>query len=57
MQSEYDGLIVQGTWELVDLSPGRKAIKSKWVYNIKYDKDNNVDCYKARLVAKDFIQV
>lgn len=54
MQSEYDGLLAQGTWELVDLLPGRKAIKSKWGYDVKYDKDGNVDCYKARLVAKDF---
>ncbi|PSR81443.1 hypothetical protein PHLCEN_2v6371 [Hermanssonia centrifuga] len=40
-----------GTWELVDLPEGQKAIKCKWVYTIKAD-----GCYKARLVAKGFSQ-
>lgn len=57
MQAEYDGLREQGTWELVDLPPGRKAIKSKWVYKLKLDKNGDVERYKARLVAKGFEQV
>jgi hypothetical protein len=30
LQSEYDSLIKNGTWEVVDLPKGRKAIGSKW---------------------------
>lgn len=54
MQSEYNELLAQGTWKLVDLPSSRKAIKSKWVYNVKYNKDGNMNRYKARLVAKGF---
>ncbi|GKC62376.1 ribonuclease H-like domain-containing protein, partial [Tanacetum coccineum] len=37
---EIDALLRKGTWELVDLPKGRKAIGSKWIY-------------KARLVAQE----
>ncbi|GJR11781.1 ribonuclease H-like domain-containing protein [Tanacetum coccineum] len=40
---EIDALLRKGTWELVDLPKGRKAIGSKWIY-------------KARLVAQGFGQ-
>ena len=32
-QYEMDALTKNGTWELVDLLPYRKAVKSKWVLN------------------------
>ena len=43
MQAEFDGLIGQGAWELVDLPPGNKAIKSKWVYKCKLNKNSGID--------------
>jgi hypothetical protein len=45
-----------GTWELVQLPAGRKAIGSKWVFKIKRNADGSVDCYKACLVAQGFSQ-
>jgi hypothetical protein len=45
-----------GTWELVKLLPGCKAIGSKWVFKDKCNPDSTVERYKARLVAKGFIQ-
>jgi hypothetical protein len=36
-EEEIAQLIAMGTWELVTLPRGRKAIKSKWVYRIKTD--------------------
>lgn len=57
MQAEYNGLLEQHTWELVDLPPGRKAIKSKWVYVRKRDSNGDIERYKARLVAKGFEQI
>ena len=56
MQIEYDAIMKNGTWSLVDLPVGKKAIGTKWVYKLKCKPDGNVDCYKARLVAKGYAQ-
>lgn len=52
IKSELDSLIENKTWIAASLPAGRKAIKSKWVFNTKRDKDGNILKYKARLVAK-----
>jgi hypothetical protein len=49
---KMDALSKNDTWELVDLPPGRKAIKSKWVFKLKIDGR-----FRARLVAKGFTQI
>ena len=36
LQKEYDALIKNGTWRLVDPPIGIKPIRCKWVYKIKY---------------------
>ncbi|GJY68778.1 ribonuclease H-like domain-containing protein, partial [Tanacetum coccineum] len=56
MNNEMQAFYENGTWELVDLSIGRKAIGSKWVYRIKYMSSEEIERYKARLVAKGFNQ-
>jgi hypothetical protein len=53
---EYQSLMDNHTWDVVDLPPGRKAVKSKWVFKIKENPDGTVDRYKAHLVAKGFAQ-
>jgi hypothetical protein len=45
-----------GTWELVKLPAGQKAIGSKWVFKIKCNADGSIMCYKACLVAQGFSQ-
>ena len=57
MEDEYLALMRNGTWSLVDLPLGRKAIGCKWVYKVKENPDGTVNKYKARLVAKGFHQV
>lgn len=52
MVAEYNMLIKNQTWELVDIPRNRHPIKSKWVFNIKRDKNGAPVRYKARLVAK-----
>src|SRR5258708_35430909 len=47
-----DALLKNDTWELVNLPPGCKAIKSKWVFKLKADGR-----FHARLVAKGFTQI
>ena len=51
-QYEIDALSKNDTWDLVDLPPGCKAVKSKWVFKLKTDGR-----YCACLVAKGFTQI
>ncbi|GJS43065.1 ribonuclease H-like domain-containing protein [Tanacetum coccineum] len=43
MLEEMNALLRNGTWELVDLPEGRKAIGSKWIYKIKFRCLLNID--------------
>lgn len=56
-QEEIDQLHAQGTWELVDLPPGRKAIGNRWVFTKKFDVSGALDRFKGRLVAQGFSQI
>jgi hypothetical protein len=56
MQKEYDALIKNGTWKLVDPPFGTKPIGYKWVFKNKYILDGSLDKHKARLVEKGFAQ-
>lgn len=56
MQAEYNALLSNNTWTLVELPSNRKAIGCKWVYHIKENYDGFINKYKARLVAKGFHQ-
>jgi hypothetical protein len=64
MQREYDSIIKNKTYILVNLLKGRKAIKDKWIFNVKIIKSNELNgpefksqiILKNRWVAKDFLQ-
>ncbi|CAI7832871.1 unnamed protein product [Closterium sp. NIES-54] len=56
MESELKNIEENGTWELVELPEGRKAITSKWLFKIKSDADSKIEHYKSRLVAKGYQQ-
>jgi hypothetical protein len=56
IESEYDSLMAKGTWEVVDLPPGRKALTLKWVLKKKIASDGKVARFKARLCARGFQQ-
>ena len=56
MLAEFNWHLENGTWEVVELSDGQKAIGSKWVYKKKYNADGTLERYKARVVAKGFNQ-
>ena len=57
IQTEYDSLMENGTWKIVDLPPGRKALTTKWVLKKKLGPDGEILKYKARMVARGFQQV
>ncbi|MCO5601484.1 hypothetical protein L7F22_055605 [Adiantum nelumboides] len=56
MQSEYNLIVENETWDLVELPPGKNALPCKWVYKKKYTSEDPKPKYKARLVAKGFKQ-
>jgi hypothetical protein len=56
MMEEMDSIEENGTWSLVDLPPGRKPIKVKWVFKVKRDEHGAVSKHKAHLVVKDYVQ-
>jgi hypothetical protein len=56
MMEEMDSIEENGTWSLVDLPPGRKPIKVKWVFKVKRDEHGAVSKHKAHLVVKDYMQ-
>lgn len=53
---EIQALVENGTFELVQLPPGRKAIGSRWVFKVKRNADGSIERYKGRLVAQGFSQ-
>ena len=57
MQTEYDSLVENNTWTLVDKPKNKKVLPGKWVYKVKYGPNGQVDKFKARYVAKGFAQV
>lgn len=57
MKEEWDRLNNLGTFKLVNLPPGRKAIGCRWVYKIKKNEKGETTRLKSRLVAQGFSQV
>jgi len=51
MKEELEALLKAHTWDLVDLPPGKSAIGSRYVYEIKTRANGEIERYKACLVA------
>jgi hypothetical protein len=47
MQAQVNKLEAIPTWELVKRPTGAKVLLGKWVYNVKYNLDNNVKDFQA----------
>ena len=56
IKTEFDSILKNQTWELVNLPLGAKPIGYKWIFKRKYFPDGSIEKYKARLVAKGFSQ-
>jgi len=50
MFKEIQALDVNNTWKLTTLPLGKKSLGCKWIYKIKYNYDETVEKFKARLV-------
>jgi Reverse transcriptase (RNA-dependent DNA polymerase) len=56
IKEEYDSLMKNGAWELVEAPPGRNIVTCKWVFKAKRDAEGRIVRFKARLVARGFTQ-
>ena len=52
MEIEYNSLINNKTWNIVDRPAAKNVIGCRWVFVIKRKPDGSIDKYKARLVAQ-----
>lgn len=57
MQCEPDALKSNKTWIITHLPKGEKSVGCKWIYKVKFKVDGTIKRYKARLVAKEYIQI
>eukprot|EP01018_Ginkgo_biloba_P000332 Gb_04745 [translate_table: standard] len=56
MEAEFDALVRNDTWTLMELPLDKDVIGTKWIYKTKYKSDGSIDKHKARLVAKGYAQ-
>lgn len=56
MEDEYNALIKNNMWDLVPYSDSMNVVGNKWVFKLKLNPDDTIQRYKARLVAKSFLQ-
>jgi hypothetical protein len=43
MQSEFDALLANNTWELVPRPPGAHVVSGKWIFRHKFREDGSFD--------------
>ena len=56
MEVEMNSMNTNDVWDLEEIPNGARTVGCKWVYKKKCDSKENVERYKARLVAICFTQ-
>lgn len=56
IQDELNSHQINGTWKLIPRLTAIKPIDSKWMFKKLHNDDGHVCRYKARLVARGFLQ-
>ncbi|UYV69328.1 hypothetical protein LAZ67_6003255, partial [Cordylochernes scorpioides] len=57
MLEEIQNMYSHQVWELIPRPVNAKVVKSKWVFKISKDQENENKTYKARLVAMGYNQI
>jgi hypothetical protein len=57
MMEEYNSIMKNDVWEVVPRPKGKSVVTSKWLYKLKHVADGSIEKYKARFVARGFLQV
>lgn len=56
MQEEFNSLMKNNVWKIVDRPSNCNIVGCKWVFKLKSDESGDCTIYKARLVARGFSQ-
>ena len=56
MMKDYNALVNNKTWSLVDFPSGRRHVGCKWIFKVKRNAYGTVSRYKARFLANIFLQ-
>ena len=56
LNEEYDSLMKNRAWDLVQLPKDRNTVGCRWVFKVKYKAGGLVNRHKACLVAKGYSQ-
>jgi hypothetical protein len=56
MEEEVNSFFDNGTWVVVRIDPSWNLLRSRWIFKRKLRKDGSIERYRARLVAKGFMQ-
>jgi len=57
MEDVIVALKINKTWYMIDLPVEKSLIGRKWVYNIKYKANGDIEWYKTRLITKGYTQL
>lgn len=58
MEDEMNSMIKNQVFETIsEKYATKKPVGSRWVYTVKYKKNNEIDKFKARIVAKGYSQI
>jgi len=49
MNQQYCSLMENDIWDLISLLKGRKLVRCKWVYRIKYATNGSVERHKRSI--------
>ena len=56
MRAEKQHLVDNYVFDLVQRPSDARVLEERWVFKVKRNPDHSVDRYKARYVAKGFLQ-
>ena len=56
MVEEYSSIMTNNVWEVVPRPQNRSVVGSRWIYKIKYATDGSIEKFKARFVAKGYVE-
>ena len=57
MVEEYDFIVQNNVWDVVQRPENKSFVISRWLYKVKQAADVSVDKNKARLVTRGFSQI